>query len=301
MLHVYYLEIEHPQIYKQISFGNNLFINYQSRRSDVSIQFKNNFCEILFSLSGKQKVHVGEKCWDLCAGQSLLLRKTAYIQKTLENEDGEILAFHFNSCEIADIFQEFNQQFDVENLPDLSPEEVISINVNPNIRTNFYSILPLMARDIEHSKNLIKRRVKELMINILAEPDNIQALAYFNHSCGQQKIPITQVMENNFMINMPIVEFARLCQRSKSSFKNDFRKCYNTSPGKWLLEKRLSYARILLENSSRNISEVADKCGFENISHFSRVFKEKYGTTPSDLRRKENNRAMAPQQTIMTS
>ena len=91
-------------------------------------------------------------------------------------------------------------------------------------------------------------------------------------------------MEDNFSYNLKLGEFARLSNRSLSAFKRDFRKEFKVSPGKWLLEKRLHHARHLLSNSGKTVSEAAFESGFENPSHFSRVFHEQFGLAPATLR-----------------
>ena len=80
-------------------------------------------------------------------------------------------------------------------------------------------------------------------------------------------------------------EFARLTQRSLSSFNRDFYKEYGTSPGKWLTKKRLLYAEKLLKNTNQRIYEVAYDCGFESPAHFTRVFKNENGITPSKFQK----------------
>ncbi|HOX51046.1 MAG TPA: helix-turn-helix transcriptional regulator, partial [Fibrobacteria bacterium] len=51
-----------------------------------------------------------------------------------------------------------------------------------------------------------------------------------------------------------------------------------------LNELRLSEAARLLKQSQANISEIAFAVGFQNLSHFGRAFREKYGASPSDFR-----------------
>ncbi len=55
----------------------------------------------------------------------------------------------------------------------------------------------------------------------------------------------------------------------------------------WMWDRRLLAARIALKNhanSHRSISELAYDCGFNNMSHFSKVFRLKFGMTPHDWR-----------------
>jgi len=42
----------------------------------------------------------------------------------------------------------------------------------------------------------------------------------------------------------------------------------------------------MIIETEHTISEISYECGFNNISNFNRVFRERIGTTPSDYRRK---------------
>ena len=88
-------------------------------------------------------------------------------------------------------------------------------------------------------------------------------------------------MEANFRYNLSLEDYAKLCHRSLSSFKRDFQNHFQEAPGRWLLRKRLDYAASLLHNSNMNVSEVAFESGFENVSHFSRAFKERFKEPPN--------------------
>lgn len=108
--------------------------------------------------------------------------------------------------------------------------------------------------------------------------------SYFRLITENSVPSLTDVMESNFCFNLKIEEFAKLSHRSLSTFKRDFLNHYNTTPGRWLLGKRLDYAANLLLRNFSNISQVAFESGFEDHSHFSRAFKEKFGLAPSQYR-----------------
>jgi AraC-like DNA-binding protein len=91
-------------------------------------------------------------------------------------------------------------------------------------------------------------------------------------------------MEANYMYNLKLSEYAQLANRSLSAFKREFAAFYGTSPGKWLAEKRLARAKSQVETTQKSISEIAFENGYENNSHFSRVFKKRYGKSPFHFR-----------------
>ena len=96
-------------------------------------------------------------------------------------------------------------------------------------------------------------------------------------------MPIWQVMEENYMYDLKVADFANISNRSLATFKKDFKVYYNTTPARWLTERRLNRAKSILENTDKSIKEVAFGSGFNNASHFSRVFKQRFGFNPSDL------------------
>jgi transcriptional regulator GlxA family with amidase domain len=96
---------------------------------------------------------------------------------------------------------------------------------------------------------------------------------------------IQHVMEDNFLYNLALEDFAKIALRSLPTFKRDIKAAYNTTPGKWLLHKRLENANKLLNSTSKSVNEIAFESGFENNTHFSRVFKEKYGKSPLHFRK----------------
>jgi len=81
-------------------------------------------------------------------------------------------------------------------------------------------------------------------------------------------------------------QYAQLALMSLSTFKREFKKAFNEVPSQWITKNRLRLAAQLLENTSLSVSDVGFECGFENQTHFSRVFKEKMKVSPLQFRLK---------------
>ena len=169
----------------------------------------------------------------------------------------------------------------------MTSDMLIEIKVNETTRAFFYSMVPYFSQKIPPSESLLELKFKELLFNIFSDPANADLLAYINSIDDQYKTPLWQVMEANYTFNLTIDGFARIAQRSVGTFKREFHEYYHTTPGRWLTQKRLEYAKDLLDTSKKNVSEIADESGFENITHFSRIFKEKYGLSPLQYRKRQ--------------
>ncbi|MNY56378.1 Virulence regulon transcriptional activator VirF [compost metagenome] len=90
---------------------------------------------------------------------------------------------------------------------------------------------------------------------------------------------------------MPIEKFGYLTGRSLTTFKRDFAKAFNTTPQKWLTQKRLELARYQLIEKNRKPIEVFYEVGFENLSHFSFAFKKQFGKNPTEFLNKNQETA----------
>ncbi len=90
-------------------------------------------------------------------------------------------------------------------------------------------------------------------------------------------------MNQHFKFNISMERFAFMTGRSLSTFKREFKAIFNTSPGKWLMKKRLDEAYFLLDKEHRKPTDIYIDLGFEDLSHFSFAFKKKFGISPSEV------------------
>jgi AraC-like DNA-binding protein len=288
MNNTYDFRVARPDIIKQLTVKDMLFAYYKCPQVDKILQVFTHYNEIVFTLSGKKTMHHREKSWMLTDSTSLFIRPTAY-KSEKDFEGWEVIAFCFQDDFLRGVFREYRQYLHLKNLPPPPPDMLIEINVNETTRAFFYGVIPYFSQKVPPSESLLELKFKELLLNIFSDPANANLLSYINSIDDQYKIPLWQVMEANYTFHLEIEEFARIAQRSVATFKREFNEYYHTTPGKWLTQKRLAYAKYLLDTGEKNVSEIADESGFENISHFSRIFKEKYGLSPAYYRKKANH------------
>jgi len=116
-----------------------------------------------------------------------------------------------------------------------------------------------------------------LYLTELHGTDFIQSLIVNSNDATRKFI---HTIESNQLNKLSLKELAFLCNMSVSTFKREFEKHYTESPVKWFQNKRLEYARHLLNNTKKSPSEIYFEVGYENLSSFIQAYKLKYGTTP---------------------
>ena len=146
-----------------------------------------------------------------------------------------------------------------------------------------------MPSSVSSSSSFIIRGIlvdeKELVLGIVTSRSNPALSFYFRSLANSEGPSLPGIMEANFRYRLSLEQFARLCHRSLSSFKRDFRKHFNESPGRWIQQKRLDFAAALLRSADHmNITDVVFESGFEDVSHFSKAFKNRFGKSPSSYR-----------------
>ena len=75
----------------------------------------------------------------------------------------------------------------------------------------------------------------------------------------------------------------KLCM-SQSQMNRKIKSITGLSSLAYILHIRMEWARQMLSSTDIPVGEIAEKCGFSDQSHFTRTFKQRYGSTPTQYR-----------------
>lgn len=91
---------------------------------------------------------------------------------------------------------------------------------------------------------------------------------------------VLEYILTHFREEIRVEQIASVAGMAPAAFCRYFRKRTNKSFVEYLNELRISHARKLLTHADLSVGQVGLECGFNNISHFHRQFKQQTGTTP---------------------
>ncbi|MGS2764162.1 helix-turn-helix domain-containing protein [Sinomicrobium sp. M5D2P9] len=91
-------------------------------------------------------------------------------------------------------------------------------------------------------------------------------------------------------INFSLKDLAHTLGTNEFKLKYGFKQLYGTTIFRFVQDERLRKASLLVQYSKLPFKTIAEMSGFKTAPHFSRVFKEKYGCTPSTLRKRSANK-----------
>jgi len=96
---------------------------------------------------------------------------------------------------------------------------------------------------------------------------------------------VLELIHAQLDVRLTVAMLAREVGLSPAHFARAFRETMGQAPHQYLLGLRLERARRLLELCGADLSDVAQRTGFADQAHFTRLFKRAYGITPGALTR----------------
>jgi AraC family transcriptional regulator len=96
---------------------------------------------------------------------------------------------------------------------------------------------------------------------------------------------VLDYIEAHLTDELGLVELAAIVELSPNYFGEAFRISTGRSPHRYVMERRIEWARDLLRDEDRPIGDIAYAAGFSSQSHFTANFRRVTGVTPSRFRR----------------
>ena len=205
-----------------------------------------------------------------------------------------------NSKEITEITIQFHRDMFDEKLLQRNQLSFIKNMFEKSLRGIIFSqltIQAIMPRLVELPQKHGFDSVLELMsiLHDLSVSRNMKTLSDASfcrvESLSYNSRRVEKVMEH---LNQHFDKDVSLAEVSKIALMTDvaFSRFFKTRTGKTFVdtlnEIRLGHASRMLIETTQGITEVAYKCGFNNMSNFNRIFKKKKNCTPKEFRETYN-------------
>ena len=136
------------------------------------------------------------------------------------------------------------------------------------------------------TKNLLnqRRKLREKFARLIElQPNEITATSIDEEFLKR----LITVFENHISEpDFSTEQCAREVGMSRSSLNRKLQALTNHSTHEFIRTLRLKRAALLLKKAAGSITEIAYSVGFNNVSHFSKIFRKQFGQLPSDFANK---------------
>ncbi len=273
-------KIEETELWEAPEIG---WIKIRNAARPMQIEVHRDHLEFLFLYSGRKRMWVDHKRYDMQGGDLLIIfpGEEHGAEDIVQNRSSlayflmEEPAAHSGFC----MLEETDRQTLWERLKAL-PQRKFS--VSSLIRREFDRLLDSLFR-LEEKTGLeaarTRARLLELLLQILEtkeaeseglSPDISTVIRYIGREKGE----------------MPSVsQMAALVNLSESRFKQKFKQETGVPPAEFLVREKIGEARRLLETTHLSVTSIAMDLGFTSSQHFSVLFKKYVGESPMQYRK----------------
>jgi AraC family transcriptional regulator len=99
-----------------------------------------------------------------------------------------------------------------------------------------------------------------------------------------QKQRVLHFIRENLNTDVAVSDLAACIGVSSDHFFRIFKASFGISPYRFVMQERVAKAKVMLEESRKEIGEIAVEVGFPSHSHFTKIFHKMTGATPSQFR-----------------
>ena len=256
---------------------------------------------LLYITSGSFNIRIDDNFYSVSEGDVVLIPKETKYQPR-ESEGCSYYFVHFSASTLESTppsnidqsllrFQEITDIGYAYNYYGKTYSSIINlpVHIKQNNTKSYYPLHNVFERATKlnvwrnnYEKLLLDNIIRELLILISTElsshqtPNNtLQKILHYINKHYTEPINLTSIAEKfGFSTSYITKLFRNFLGKGTVDYINDL---------------RLTAACEYLISSNHTIGEISNKIGFSNQYYFDRLFKRKYGVTPKEFRKRNNN------------
>jgi len=159
---------------------------------------------------------------------------------------------------------------------------VISFRNNEQLLKAFKSAEKEWRTQSESMQSAAMRAVYDIIFQINSERQRSYAPDAHFRIIAPAVERITADFANN---ELTVAELAAMCNISEAYFRRLFEAKFGVSPKEYIINKRIGYAKQLLETGEVSVTDTAFLCGYSENTHFSREFTKRVGVSPNEYKK----------------
>lgn len=126
----------------------------------------------------------------------------------------------------------------------------------------------------DHGMSLL---IHEILADLASSPEQRKQLPVIQ--------PAVTYITEHYYEDITVEQLAALCNVSAVYLTRLFRQELHRAPHEYLQQIRLNNAARMLTETRESVETVAELCGFSGSTHFIRMFRKRYSTTPLQFRK----------------
>ncbi len=255
----------------------NLQMNIYESSNDIPYHWHDEY-EFIYATDGKCECIINGRRIEINKGEAILIN-SGELHTVNTIEDGQFFAIVFHpylifGTELNEFlfkkisYKRFYKNSDCKDVPIIT----LLMQIHSTFYDRYYGFeLTLKAHLIQIFSMIYSNKlytINEKSDSVTS--DEFSHIVEYIHNYYSEKISLDQVSEHaNFSKSYLIRLFKKNTGKTFSAYLNSY---------------RIYKAVEMLDTTSKNILEISENCGFENVAYFIKIFKKITGTTPYKYR-----------------
>lgn len=257
--------------------------NFFTSIKDTLGPHTHDFYEFFLVTQGKMKHIVNSTQQILADGNLIFIRPNdCHYYEIVENSNSSFINLAFSKRVIEALFDYLGESFPWEDfLTSPTPPTILLSKTDSEILKIKLEALNLIALDDKAGKRFeLRTLLVELFTRYMLTNDKNNAKPipiWLSNLLDEMK------SKNNF--TRGISAMTEISSKCHEYICREMKKHLNQTPTKFINELRLDYAANLILSTDKSVLSISLEAGFDNLSHFNHLFKEKYKVSPSTFRK----------------
>lgn len=273
--------IRECKLFRKFTIDELLFVEFKCMVEEIRFGMWSDANYFVFVTNGKKMWKTYRNEYMVTAGDALFVKKGANIAHQFHSEDYCALMIFIPDEFIEKFMLKFSDTISSKkNDGHFESDGVLRVNVDDFLLSYIKSLEVYFEAQDHPNASVIRLKFEELLLNIFTSKKNQEIASYLYSLQSSNSVQLKQIMMDNYPYNLKLEEYAQLANMSLSTFKRNFKSVFKESPGRWIVNKKIALATQFLKTSDKTVNEIAYDCGFEDPSHFIKVFKKRENITP---------------------
>lgn len=264
-----------------------LFTWKGTRIKDEENYHSHDFAEMAFVLSGHGRYRIDDICYDVGEGDLILLNAGQKHQALVVNPADPTTEFFVGFSNIR--FPELPEN----HLPGNTETPVL--HTTGELRQKLFKLCTSMTAENDICQAgrylMLKSYLVQMLVLLLREQSKPVPIGTgYSFDSVNKKYVVEQLVsyfEEHYAEKISLDQIAENMYLSPFYISRIFKSETGDTPIHHLINIRLERAKELLEQGTNgSIQEVAAAVGYDDVYHFSKLFKKRYGVPPSQIRKK---------------
>lgn len=246
--------------------------------------------EIIYMKEGSVKVGINNNIYNIKEGDILLISSADIHYFLPEGNNGKRTVIQFNLSIFDSFFSVMSERKEIRPL--FADSKRLSTEWNTSVKLEMESQIKGIIEEYndkaEGYKLALKARLYDLAVLLLRKVP-MESRSLEEETKQREALSrlenVFQFVENNHTTDISLEDASKEAGFSVYHFTRFFKQNTGITFGQYLSNFRITKAEWFLMNNQYTITEISNKCGFNSVKTFNRVFKELKGYSPSQYRK----------------